>query len=398
MEENEEEPVDFFPERDVLGVPKQKIESVSSRESNDTLVDPSSLSLANNWDRFLAGAIDILLLSFILSIIDSYFFDIQLSEKNTDKSIINFVIINLYYGLVVSSAWQATIGKKVIGLKIVHESGNNISFLRAIWRYYASNISVIVLFLGYISIFNDKNKQAWHDMWAGTFVVTDISDSTEESRKPGSKRTLAYFIVTALLVGQILIYVNSHYYQEAKVQKQQTTDIKDEVSSNKFKNEVVTSLGSAKPAEFDFIYTDTTSGFQILVKKGLRFISPRGIFLAISEDSSLNLIATSGQYEKEITEGTLFETYTSKFPGKYKFSNIKFLPNNDELKIEQAEVATTQNNVVLYGTIRVYRKGVKYYTVWVLYDSKVHKDSNNQLTQQLFNSFKILSNEEMHLN
>ncbi len=88
-------------------------------------------------------------------------------------NIIAIIIGWLYFALLESSSWQATIGKRACGLKVADYEGNRISFARATGRYFASYISGIILLAGYIMAGFTEKKQALHDMIAQTLVIRD---------------------------------------------------------------------------------------------------------------------------------------------------------------------------------------------------------------------------------
>ena len=69
-------------------------------------------------------------------------------------------------------AWKATtIGGIVLGLKVARMDGQPLTFTVALVRGLAAAFSVIVLFLGFLWIIWDNDKQGWHDKIAGTVVV-----------------------------------------------------------------------------------------------------------------------------------------------------------------------------------------------------------------------------------
>ena len=77
----------------------------------------------------------------------------------------------LYEALLTSSSWQGTIGKRVLRLKVVDETGNRIGFGRATGRFFAKILSSMFFCIGFIMIaFTDK-KRGLHDMLAGTVVM-----------------------------------------------------------------------------------------------------------------------------------------------------------------------------------------------------------------------------------
>ena len=101
-------------------------------------------------------------------------------ENEVDKAILDMMSITfniilwwVYSAVLQSSAWQATVGKKAVGLKVVDENGKRISFGRATGRYFASFISCLILGIGYMMVGWTSRKQGLHDMIAGTLVVYD---------------------------------------------------------------------------------------------------------------------------------------------------------------------------------------------------------------------------------
>jgi uncharacterized RDD family membrane protein YckC len=81
------------------------------------------------------------------------------------------VVTWLYFALMESSARGATIGKMILGLRVVDDQGARISFLRATGRFFAKFISGIILLIGYIMAAFTDRKRALHDIIAGTLVV-----------------------------------------------------------------------------------------------------------------------------------------------------------------------------------------------------------------------------------
>ncbi len=78
----------------------------------------------------------------------------------------------LYCALMESSVLQATLGKLVIGAKVVDANGEKISFGRATGRHFAKYLSSFILLIGYIMVAFDERKRGLHDMVAGTYVIS----------------------------------------------------------------------------------------------------------------------------------------------------------------------------------------------------------------------------------
>ena len=81
----------------------------------------------------------------------------------------------LYFAAFESSPWQATPGKKVLGLRVTDLEGKRLSFIRASGRYFGKIISWLLLGLGFILAGLTEKKQALHDMLAGCLVLRDPS-------------------------------------------------------------------------------------------------------------------------------------------------------------------------------------------------------------------------------
>ncbi|MFB5674182.1 RDD family protein [Paenibacillus terreus] len=84
---------------------------------------------------------------------------------------LNMVWLWLYYAYMEASVFHGTIGKVALGLAVVDENGERLSFKQATARYWSKYLSVLTLFVGFIMAGFTRNKQALHDKIASTFVV-----------------------------------------------------------------------------------------------------------------------------------------------------------------------------------------------------------------------------------
>lgn len=134
---------------------------------------------AGFWLRLVAAIIDgviFLVVHFVLKtisggtivfFIDSYVNGIHTTSGNWYGTIFTW----LYFTLLESSKWQATVGKKLIGLKVTDETGSRIGFGRANARFWSKIISFMFFFIGFIMIAFTQKKQGLHDLIARTLVV-----------------------------------------------------------------------------------------------------------------------------------------------------------------------------------------------------------------------------------
>jgi uncharacterized RDD family membrane protein YckC len=133
---------------------------------------------AGFWIRFVATLID----SFILVLIDVSIrfaiFGTVFTTNFEDEDVVgggvyglmSFAIYVAYHTILESSSKQGTIGKMALGIKVATESGERITPLNALGRYFAKILSTIILLIGYIMVAFDAKKQGLHDKIARTIV------------------------------------------------------------------------------------------------------------------------------------------------------------------------------------------------------------------------------------
>jgi len=149
---------------------------------------------AGFWLRFLALLIDnvVMGIGFVLILIPLIFLtglggflsQIHPDEELNDAGIfvligliflvatVSLVFTWLYHALMESSEWQATVGKKALGLVVTDMAGQRVSFARSTGRHFGKIITNMVpFFIGYIIAGFTARKQALHDMLAGCLVL-----------------------------------------------------------------------------------------------------------------------------------------------------------------------------------------------------------------------------------
>ncbi|MEX2300581.1 MAG: RDD family protein [Bryobacterales bacterium] len=82
----------------------------------------------------------------------------------------------------VASGWQATPGKRALGLKVTDLRNKPIGYGRAFGRYTMKGLSGSVFCMGFLVQPFTARKQALHDLLAGTLVVR--SSAPENQRLP----------------------------------------------------------------------------------------------------------------------------------------------------------------------------------------------------------------------
>jgi len=152
----------------------------------------SSLHYAGIGSRFLAALIDGVVLGIPIGIISTVLSAmmavrvINRSSRSTGMNveaigafiagfgfimIISLLLSWAYFAMMESSAWQGTIGKKVMGIQVADLNGSRISLGRATIRLAVKSFLSSWFLIGYIMAFFTQRKQALHDLLAGTIVL-----------------------------------------------------------------------------------------------------------------------------------------------------------------------------------------------------------------------------------
>jgi len=140
---------------------------------------------ASGFRRLIAFIIDHMAVGAVLSALTWQFFDwpwgwgdydYPFAWHNWNFHIVshNFLketLIIIYYALMESSKYQATLGKIVMGIKVVNNNGQRLDFSKALLRNISKILSALIIGIGYIMIIFDDRKQGLHDKIADTFVV-----------------------------------------------------------------------------------------------------------------------------------------------------------------------------------------------------------------------------------
>ncbi|ETA68013.1 RDD family protein [Methanolobus sp. WCC1] len=149
--------------------------AVSCSECNANL---SSINSPNNgqlpyagfWIRFAARFIDgvfLYIFGLIIGVIAGVLF-----QGSLVFILLSSIIVGIsYFAGFESSEKQATIGKQVVGIKVIDYEGNRISFGKAVVRSIVKDVTALMLGIGYIAIPFSEKKQGLYDMAAETFVV-----------------------------------------------------------------------------------------------------------------------------------------------------------------------------------------------------------------------------------
>jgi len=115
---------------------------------------------------YLMDSVIIFLISLLIGVMMSF----GRSALDVGESLV-YILFTLYSIGMWVFAGGATIGKKIMGIKIVTADGSPIGLGRAILRLIGYFVSGLFLGLGYLWIIWDEKKQGFHDKIAGTITV-----------------------------------------------------------------------------------------------------------------------------------------------------------------------------------------------------------------------------------
>ncbi len=177
---------------------------------------PGFLVFAGFWWRFLAWAIDVVILTGINSTIvgaaglrhvglfggnspdhlddggalSTVAYHVQLTGPSWtlhggSAELVSLLVTVAYFALLESSAWQGTVGKRVCRLRVTDLAGRRIRLPRALGRYLGKYVSAALLMLGFLMAGWTMRKQALHDIIASTLVARlRFSDPVFTVRQP----------------------------------------------------------------------------------------------------------------------------------------------------------------------------------------------------------------------
>ncbi len=145
----------------------------------------SDVEYAGFWLRLLAGAVDIVL-EFLGALLITLAIDFVLQrfghafgiDRWDAKVFAGFAYIPilavgswLYCAFSESSAWQATVGKRLLGLQVTTGDGERLSFGTATARHFMKFLSLFCLMIGFLMSGWTKRRQGLHDIPCDTLVI-----------------------------------------------------------------------------------------------------------------------------------------------------------------------------------------------------------------------------------
>lgn len=125
--------------------------------------------------RLLATAIDWFIVfgmfAFFELLLALWVSDTTATQQNILSGLLLLPFLKLFYHIYMENHQQATIGKKLVSIKVTNLQGLQPSLPQIIYRNLSKTISTLPFFAGYFYLFLNKKQQAFHDKLAETLVV-----------------------------------------------------------------------------------------------------------------------------------------------------------------------------------------------------------------------------------
>ncbi len=129
--------------------------------------------IASPWRRLVANLIDnliVVLATFFLASLSTALGDIQ--EHIASVIVLAMLLFPWTYYVVFTTLYGATLGKMLLGIRVVKSDGRPVDWFTAFMREVVGKIlSSLPLSLGFLWAFFHPKRQTWHDLIANTLVV-----------------------------------------------------------------------------------------------------------------------------------------------------------------------------------------------------------------------------------
>ncbi|HEX8213633.1 MAG TPA: RDD family protein [Longimicrobium sp.] len=132
---------------------------------------------AGFWIRFAAILIDTIVLLIPLRTLRSLLIEDRTGDPVADLGVnlaslaLTVCVHSAYRAAFHASGWQATIGKRAVGIQVTDLQGRRITFDHAMGRCLAEFVSGWTVGIGYVMAGLSSRKQALHDKISGTLVL-----------------------------------------------------------------------------------------------------------------------------------------------------------------------------------------------------------------------------------
>ncbi|MBO7190739.1 MAG: RDD family protein [Elusimicrobiaceae bacterium] len=194
----------------------------------------------------------------------------------------------LYFALFESGSKQATLGKRLLKIKVIDQQGNRLGFGRATGRAFARILSQLTLQIGFVMAGCTHRKRALHDMIAQTYVVDHAFQPGDEL--PDSPNHPVWLAVWCVVLSTLFIIgiIQNAATQEGALAVQEAAVQLQELAQ--------TQKAPPTPTPDGTRYFRHADGYRALVGAGtgISLFLPRGSDEVCCEENEENSCANMG--------------------------------------------------------------------------------------------------------
>jgi len=131
--------------------------------------------------------------------------------------IMNLLVSLIYYnGKWVQTSGQ-TFGKMMLGIRIINWDGSPLTTGKMLLRYFGYILNAIFVSLGFIWVAIDKKRRGWHDLIAGTYVVSLMheypsGEEVEFVASDAGKSWIWVFLWVFVVLGTETVFFSSLWF------------------------------------------------------------------------------------------------------------------------------------------------------------------------------------------
>lgn len=119
---------------------------------------------AGFWRRFAAAFIDGIIVAIVISVL--------FAALKGPGYALGLLLSIAYFVYLEGGPTGQTIGKRALGIRVIgFDTGGPIGYGRAFIRWIGRYVSALVIYIGYLWMLWDREKQCWHDKFANDVVV-----------------------------------------------------------------------------------------------------------------------------------------------------------------------------------------------------------------------------------
>lgn len=133
----------------------------------------TNINYAGIGDRLLAFLMDSIIIIVPLLALTQVtgLYKINREWTGVAINIFELILCWLYFTAFESSSWQATVGKKILNLKVTNKDNLKITFRQASVRFWSKLITLLTLGIGFLILAFNEKRQALHDKIAGCVIL-----------------------------------------------------------------------------------------------------------------------------------------------------------------------------------------------------------------------------------